>query len=114
MAQITNIQELKKVIKDLKKANLIYNETDLCRKAGIAQSYLSDMKAGRREISEEMVQRIEAAFPSYFSQKTATIGLGELTLSDIARMIVEHDIRFHEQMERIMDEMGLCSKKAAV
>ena len=114
MVQITNIQELTKAIKDLKIAGLIYNEADLCKKAGIAQTYLSDMKSGRRELSEEMVQRIEAAFPSFFRPKTAKIGQGEITLSDLARMIVEHDIRFHQEIDRLMDEMGISSKKEAV
>ena len=111
MIQITNIQELTKAIKDLKIAGLIYNEADLCAKSGIPQTYLSDMKAGRRPISEEMIQRMAKAFPSYFNPKTTSIGVGELTLSDLARMLADHDVRFHEQMERIMDEMGIAKKE---
>lgn len=109
MVQITNNQELTKVIKELKSLGLIYNEADLCTKSGIPQTYLSDMKAGRRPISEEMVQRMERTFPSYFHPQTS-IGHGDLTLSDLARMISEHDLRFHEQMERIMEEMGIGKK----
>ena len=29
------------------------------------------------------------------------------TLGDLARMIADHDRRFHDQMERIMDAMGI-------
>lgn len=112
MVQITDNEMLIKVIKDLKSMGLIYNEADLCVKSGVPQSYLSDMKAGRRPLSEEMVQRIERAFPDYFSPSTS-IGAGDLTLSDLARMLSEHDSRFHEQMGRIMDGMGVPKKENA-
>lgn len=113
MVQITNKEELTEAIKGLKLAGLIYNEADLCTKSGIPQSYLSDMKAGRRPLSDEMIQRMAKAFQTYFNPKSTAIGAGDLTLSDLARMISEHDIRFHEQMERIMDEMGIYKKESA-
>ena len=59
-------EELKKMIKSLKAKGFIYNEADLCQKTGIPQSYLSDMKAGRRPVSEEMLQRIEKTYPDFF------------------------------------------------
>ena len=31
----------------------------------------------------------------------------EPTLGELARMIADHDRRFHDQMERIMDAMGI-------
>ena len=71
------------------------------------------MKAGRRPISEEMIQRMAKAFPSYFNPNTAPIGRGDLTLSDIARMIAYHDAKFHEQMESLMNEMGIGKEKTA-
>ncbi len=57
---------LKQLIKSLKAKGFIYNEADLCQKTTIPQSYLSDMKAGRRPVSEEMLQRIEKTYPDFF------------------------------------------------
>ena len=110
--QVTDKEGLIRIIKDLKKAGLIYNEADLCQKSGVPQSYLSDMKAGRRPISEEMIQRIERAFPALFSGEGLYERRDEPTLGDLARMISDHDRRFHDQMERLMDAMGVPQKEA--
>ena len=37
-------------------------------------------------------------------------GVGKTTL---ARMIADHDMRFHDQMERLMDAMGVGKKETA-
>ena len=113
MYKIIDIQTLIKAIKALKMNGLIYNEADLCQKSGVPQSYLSDMKAGRRPISDEMVQRIEKTFPEFFGVEIQMKEPDEPTLGEVARMIADHDRRFHDQMERIMDAMGIAPKKVA-
>lgn len=110
--KITDKEGLIKLIKDLKLAGCIYNEADLCQKSGVPQSYLSDMKAGRRPISEEMLQRIERAFPSFFDGSGSAVKRTEPTLDELAQMLSAHDERFHAQMDRIMDAMGLPKKEA--
>ena len=109
--QVTDKEGLISLIKELKNAGFIYNEADLCQKSGVPQSYLSDMKAGRRPISDEMLQRIERAFPAFFSGEGTLERRQEPTLGDLARMIADHDMRFHDQMERIMDAMGVGKKE---
>ncbi len=51
------------VINYLKSNKLIYNESDFSKKLGIGKSFLSDMKAGRKEITEPTVLNICAVFP---------------------------------------------------
>lgn len=65
MQNIDN-EELIKLIESLKEKGFIYNEADFCKKTGINKTFLSDMKAGRRTISEQTVQKIEQTFPEYF------------------------------------------------
>lgn len=60
-------EELIKLIKTMKSKGFIYNEAHLCKKSGVPHSYLSDMKSGRRPVSEEMIQRIIVAFPDFFN-----------------------------------------------
>lgn len=111
MNKIIDIQTLTETIKALKMKGLIYNEADLCQKSGVPQSYLSDMKAGRRPISEEMIQRIEKTFPEFFGIEILTKDKDEPTLGEIYRMLCDHDIRFHDLANRILDGMGVAPKK---
>ena len=102
-------QLLIKIIEDLKQAGLIYNDADFSRKTGIKASFVSEMKAGKKPFTAATRRKIEETFPDFFNPKK--VESGDLTLSDLARMLSDHDIRFHEQMERIMDEMGLTKKE---
>lgn len=100
-------QELTKVIEGLKKTEFVYNDSDFCRKCGFSKSFLSEMKSGKRAITEQTVTRIKQTFPDFFHPKTVVMGDDSPTLGDVARMVAEHDRRFHDQMERIMDAMGV-------
>jgi hypothetical protein len=106
-------QELIKVINGLKEEKYIYNDADLCRKLECSKAFLSELKAGKRPITEQFVARLRNKFPDFFAPKTARIGENEPTLGEVARMIADHDRRFHDQMERIMDAMGIAPKKVA-
>ena len=41
-------QDFIKLLEDLKKAGLIYNDADLCNKVGFSRSHISEIKAGNR------------------------------------------------------------------
>ena len=93
-------QTLIETIEDLKKAGLIYNDTDFCRKTGMAKSFLSEMKAGRRPITEQTVQRIRDTFPTFFNEG------GEEPPTDVAQLlsIMEGDRELIREMARRKDE----------
>ena len=65
------------VLKHLKENKLIYNEADFSQKTGISKSFLSDMKAARKEISERTVLNIADVFPDLNSGWLLT-GEGEM------------------------------------
>lgn len=101
-------QELIKTIEDLKKAGLVYNDADFCRKCGFAKSFLSEMKAGKRSITEQTVQRIKETFPEFFNPKVLDF---DSDVSHLLRIIEDHDIRFHDLASRILDGMGVAPAK---
>jgi hypothetical protein len=45
------IETLIKFIETLKNEGRIWNDADFCSKVGIPKSYLSDLKAGRKELN---------------------------------------------------------------
>lgn len=60
-------QDFIKLLEDLKKAGLIYNDADLCNKVGFSRSHISEIRAGKKPVTELTIQRIKKAFPSFFS-----------------------------------------------
>lgn len=76
-------QEFIKLIEDLKTAGLVYNDADLCRKVGCTKSFLSEMKNGRRVITEQFVTRLHNTFPDFFNIET---GKNE-NKTDVSRLV---------------------------
>lgn len=70
-------ERLVEVLKHLKENKLIYNEADFSQRTGISKSFLSDMKAARKEISERTVLNIADVFPDLNSGWLLT-GEGEM------------------------------------
>lgn len=99
-------QTLIKLLEDLKNNGFIYNDSDLCRKLGCSKSFLSEMKAGKRTITQQFVTRLHEAFPEFFNPKEVQIKKDEPTLGEMYRALVDHDIRFHETANRILDKLG--------
>ena len=104
-------QELAKIIEGLKEAKLIYNDADFCRKTGIQPSFLSEMKSGRKPFTTKSRRIVEETFPDFFRPKTVELHGDTPTLGEVARMLADHDQRFHAQMERIMDAIGVPKPK---
>lgn len=97
-------QTLIKTLEDLKNAGFIYNDSDFCRKTGMAKSFLSEMKMGRRPITEQTVQRIRETFPEFYTPKVVEF---ESDVAHLLRIVEDHDVRFHELAHRILDGMGV-------
>lgn len=55
---IVENNRLKEVISFLKKERVIYNESDFAKQIEIGKSFLSDIKAGRKVLSEQLVLKI--------------------------------------------------------
>lgn len=103
-------QTITELIEALKMAGKVYNDADFARKTGLKQSFVSEMKSGKKPFTGATRKKIEETFPDFFNGKTVPLQ-GELTLSDLARMVTEHDRSFHDQMERLMDAMGIPKKE---
>ena len=106
-------QDFIKLLEDLKNAGFYYNDADFCRKLGIGTSRLSMMKTGKRPISEKFIHEIRETFPDFFKPKTVTM---ESDTAHLLRIIEDHDVRFHDLANRILDGMGVprVKKEAAV
>lgn len=74
-------KRLKEFIDYLKYNKTIYNETDFCEKAGFVKSFLSDMKNGKKKITEQSVMKIVLAFP-FVNPLWLLYGEGEMLKSD--------------------------------
>lgn len=106
-------QDFIKLLEDLKNAGFFYNDADFCRKMGIGTSRLSMMKTGKRPVSEKFIHEMRDTFPGFFAPKSVPIRSEELTLDEIHRSLIDHDVRFHETVNRILDAMGVSNKKVA-
>lgn len=113
MSQVIDIQTLEEFIEKLKIDKKVYNDTDFCEKVGIPKSYLSDFRAGRKLINEAIVRKIRRAFPE-FAGDDAPLDRDEPTLGDMYRLLCDHDVRFHELANRILDGMGVAPKKEKI
>lgn len=63
----TDYQTITELIEDLKKAGLVYNDADFCRKVGISTSFVSEMKSGKKAFTPVTRAKIEETFPQFFS-----------------------------------------------
>lgn len=97
-------QDFIKLLEDLKNAGFFYNDADFCRKMGIGTSRLSMMKTGKRPISEKFIHEIRETFPGFFAPKVVRM---ESEVDHLLRIIEDHDTRFHELADRILDGMGV-------
>lgn len=92
-------QELIKTIDELKKAGFIYNDSDFCRKLGFPKSFLSEMKSGKKTITEQTVLRIKEAFPDFFNPKPVQMADPLTDLLALARLNLE---RGHDEIDRLI------------
>lgn len=112
--QNIDIEMLIKFIESLKKEGRVWNDAEFCQKCGFPRSYLSDMKAGRKALSEQIILKIRRSFPDFGGEtKSVPIRPEELTLDEIHRSLIDHDVRFHDTVNRILDAMGVSNKKVA-
>lgn len=91
-------------------------DKEFCSSLGVSTAYISSM---RESISPDKLKSIALLYDDLNITWLLT-GEGEMlkepvgdeaeaepTLGELARMIADHDRRFHDQMERIMDAMGI-------
>jgi len=76
-------QRFRGVIRYLRDSELIYNESQLASKLGIGRSFLSDMKNGRKEISEQTVLKLCELFPVLSTEWLLT-GVGDMVVESSA------------------------------
>lgn len=106
-------QTLIETLEAIKNGGFVYNDADFCRKTGMSKTFLSEMKAGKRTITQQTVTRIHETFPDFFAPKTVdmTDPLGDLIA--LARYNME---RGHDEIDRliaIMEKREGVGKKEA-
>ena len=92
-------QTLIKILEDLKNAGFIYNDADFCRKTVMSKTFLSEMKAGKRTITQQTVTRIRETFPDFFAPKVVEMSDPMGNLIALARFNME---RGHDEIERLI------------
>lgn len=107
-------QTLIKTLEALKNMGFIYNDADFCRKTGMSKTFLSEMKAGKRTITQQTVTRIRETFPDFFAPKPVpmTDPMGDLIA--LAKLNLE---RGHDEIDRLISIMekreGIQKEKTA-
>lgn len=122
---MAEIQDFAKLLEDLKKEGFIYNDADFCRKTGLHRSSVSEMRTGKKEVSEQTLRKIEQTFPDFFG-KNETVIPPERSDVDRFLSIIEADHQLiremvskkDEEIDRLLAIMeadrGIIYKKAAV
>ena len=95
-------QTITEIIEALKRAKIVYNDADFCRKTGLQPSFVSEMKAGKKPFSDLSRRKIEETFPEFFDPKTVdmTDPMGDLIA--LARFNIE---RGHDEIDRLITLM---------
>ncbi len=75
-------QRFRDVIRYLRDRELVYNEAQLASKLGIGRSFLSDMKNGRKEITEQTVLKLCELFP-FISHEWLLSGIGNMIVENV-------------------------------
>lgn len=90
------------ILERLKEGNFVYNDSDFCRQTGIPKTYLSDMKSGRRAVSEQTVRKIRQAFPSFFGGKMVATEREQSEIGSLIALVKENNRRCNDQIDRII------------
>lgn len=101
-------QDFIKLLEDLKKTGLIYNDADLCNKVGFSRSHISEIKAGKKPVTELTMQRIKKAFPSFFS--SADAGECQRTTANEDTALLRALEEIGEQRKLVSQSQGLIAK----
>lgn len=98
------IQDFAKLLEDLKKRGFIYNDADFCRKTGLHRSSVSEMRTGKKDVSEQTLRKIEQTFPGFFGEESDSVPVS--TRSDVDRFlsIIEADHQLIREMVSKKDE----------
>lgn len=72
-------QRFREVVRYLRDNEHVYNEAHLASKMGIGRSFLSDMKNGRKEITEQTVLNLCEVFP-VISSEWLISGIGDMVV----------------------------------
>lgn len=73
------VQRFRDVIRYLRDRELVYNEADLASKMGISRQFLSDLKNGRKGITEQTVLNLCEVFP-VISSEWLISGIGDMVV----------------------------------
>lgn len=122
---MTEIQDFAKLLEDLKKEGFIYNDADFCRKTGLHRSSVSEMRTGKKEVSEQTLHKIEQTFPEFFGKETDMNSSSPRSDVDRFLSIIEADhqliremvLKKDEEIDRLLSIMeadrGITYKKVA-
>lgn len=103
------------LIESLKEVGEIYNDTDFCKKTGLNKTFVSDMKSGRIQISEQTVHRIMNTFPASFGissvgEEKPACAMCEEKDKRIAFM-EKYIARLEEENTRLRSQLGISEVK---
>ena len=111
---MNDYKRIKKVIEEQNFRSL----RELAIKLDIKPQIFYDIKSGKCGISEDIATKIHDSFLNYsvawllgLDENTSVMKVGESELSQLFRIIEEHDIRFHDLANRILDGMGVPQSK---
>lgn len=113
--EIKDNQWLIDLIESLKEVGEIYNDADFCKKTGLNKTFVSDMKAGRVQISEQTVHKIMNTFPASFGisstiEEKYTCAMCEEKDKRIAFM-EKYIERLEDENTRLRSQLGISEVK---
>lgn len=101
-------QDFVKLLEDMKAAGMFYNDADLSKKAGFSRSHISEMRSGKKPVTDLTLIRLRETFPSYFAkdeegeQARTTANEGEALLRALDEI--------GEQRKLVAQSQGLIAK----
>lgn len=101
-------QGITELIDELRKAGFVYNDSDFCKKTGLARSHVSEMKVGKKPFTELSMQRIKEAFPAFFAADVG--GDGQRTPANTDKALLVALAEIGEQRKLVAQSQSLIAK----
>lgn len=101
-------QDFVKIIEGLKDAGFVYNDADFCKKVGLSRSHVSEIRKGKKPVTELTIQRTRRAFPSFFNDDD--VGEQQRTQVNDDQALLRALDEIGEQRKLVSQSQGLIAK----
>lgn len=101
-------QDFVKLLEEIRAAGMFYNDADLAKKAGFSRSHISEMRSGKKPVTDLTIMRLHETFPSFFSGEAD--GDPQRTTANEGEALLRALDEIGEQRKLVAQSQGLIAK----